>query len=630
MEVAAFLFCVGLGLLVLGALFRISKWRQGRRDGEVAAPWVLARRYFVDVHDVVSRDVYVARMHVLAAGGFVASLMLLAVAVVFGDGSRPLLAMGGIAAFLMGCGGVLAGIRRYTSVRPSRVSAGAYDLLPIALIGLSAFLCLTFWASWFEVQVEWWGAPEVLVLAGGIFGIMFLLPGMVIGPMRHAFAGAAHLIFHPRQERFEDQLAATGLRWVDLTADRIGAGSANDFRWQQLLSFDACVQCGRCEDVCPAHAAGAPLNPKKLIFDLWASSIGPKTDKGYRGNRDAGGEQVRQQTTDALIATDSILREETIWACTTCRACVEACPMLIEHVDSIVDIRRFQTLHLGQVPGKGTEALTNLRETDTVSGKRLEHRDRWATDLNIPQIAEGQEVEVLLWLGEASFDVRGQRTLRALIRILRAANVNFATLGKLEADVGDLARRLGDEATFQDLAARNVDALSRFSFDTIVTADPHVLQALGKEYSFLEAEFPVRHHTQFVHSLVQTGRLTVEALEPKSVTYHDPCYLGRYNGEYDAPRELLRLVGVDLQEMPRSRQKSFCCGWGGGAAYTDIASEIRVPDLRMQEVHETGASLVAVACPNCALMFDGVAEKNADVIDVIELVDMALPTGMGQ
>ena len=299
--------------------------------------------------------------------------------------------------------------------------------------------------------------------------------------------------------------------------------------------------------------------------------------------------------------------------------------MLIEHVDAVVDIRRFQTMHLGQVPGKGAEALMNLRESDTVSGKALEQRNQWATDLAIPQIEEGQEVEVLLWLGEASYDTRGQRTLRALVRILKAAEVSFASLGLLEADSGDLARRLGDEATYQALAKRNIETLHRFAFGQIVTADPHVLQALGKEYAEYGASFPVQHHTQYVLSLVSSGRLTLAKLDAQQVTYHDPCYLGRYNGEYDAPRQLLGEVGLDIAEMERNRSSSFCCGWGGGAAFTDIESDVRMADLRMQQAAETQAGAVAVACPNCALMFDGVADKRADVVDVIELVELALP-----
>lgn len=592
--------------------------------GESVRWWLLARRYFVDVHDIVSRDLYVARIHVLAAGGFVASLLLLLLVMLFGSGSKLLLLVGALAAVLVGLGGLVAAYRRYTAMRPSRVSAGAYDLLPLALIAFSVFLSTAFIPALLEVEFAWMTLPGVMVLTAGVFGVGFLLPGMAIGPMRHAFAGATHLVFHPRQERFADKYSATGLRLADLNSERIGVGEAADFRWQQLLSFDACVQCGRCEDVCPAHAAGAPLNPKKLIFDLWASSTGPGSDEHYRGTRGTGSEVVRHQRSADLIASDSLLRADTIWACTTCRACVEACPMLIEHVDSIVDIRRFQTMHLGQVPGKGGEALVNLRETDTVSGKVLEVRDQWATDLAIPQIQEGQEVEVLLWLGEASFDTRGQRTLRALVRILKAAKVSFASLGPLEADVGDLARRLGDEATFQALARGNMRTLRRFTFGQIVTADPHVLQALGKEYAEIGLAVSVSHHTQYVHSLLLSGRLPLKTLESQKITYHDPCYLGRYNGEYNAPRQLIREVGLDVTEMERNKSKSFCCGWGGGAAFTDIESEARMPNLRMQQADETYAAVVAVACPNCAVMFDGVTDKKAKIIDVIELVELAL------
>ncbi len=438
--------------------------------------------------------------------------------------------------------------------------------------------------------------------------------------MRHAFAGALHLAFHPRPERFEENGIASHLRPIDLDEGKPGAETTADFTWKQLLSFDACVQCGRCEAVCPAHAAGAPLNPKKLIFDLWAASSGPGHSQGYAGQafeRAAAG-NTRTSTHDSVIG--SLVQNETLWACTTCRACVHECPMMIEHVDAVIDLRRFQTLERGATPGKGPEALETLALTDTLCGKPLASRMDWAADLDLALACERGEFDVLLWLGEGAFELRSQRTLRALVKILRAADVDFAVLGEEELDCGDTARRLGDEAVFQDLARRNIGNLARYGFSRIVTPDPHAFHCLKNEYPALGGRYDVVHHTSLLASLIDQGRIPLAPVDIGPLTYHDACYLGRYNGEIEVPRKILEALGIDLREMHLSRMQSFCCGGGGGAAITDVPSRQRIPDLRMSQAKETGATAVAVACPNCAVMLEGVTGDRLDVTDLAELV----------
>lgn len=294
--------------------------------------------------------------------------------------------------------------------------------------------------------------------------------------------------------------------------------------------------------------------------------------------------------------------------------------MMIEHVDAVIDLRRFQTLELGATPGKAAGVLEELKATDNPGGHPLSRRLDWAVDLSLPILADKGRCDVLLWLGDGAFDLRTQRSLRALVLLLRRAGIDFAVLGPEELDCGDVARRLGDEATFQDLARRNVSTLRRYAFSRIVTADPHALHTLRHEYKPFGLDIQVIHHTAFLLDLLQAGKLTVTAANGTSVTYHDPCYLGRYNGEIDAPRALLDAIGVERVEMERSGLRSSCCGGGGGAPLTDVAGKRRIPDVRMDHARATGAATVAVACPNCALMLEGVVGPRPQVAEIAELV----------
>lgn len=302
--------------------------------------------------------------------------------------------------------------------------------------------------------------------------------------------------------------------------------------------------------------------------------------------------------------------------------------MLIEHVDAIVDLRRGLNLTRGEVPGKAAEMLANLRETETQGGHALAARYNWAIDLGVETAEAGKPVDLLLYAGEGAYDMRYQRTLRALVKSLKAAKSDFAVLGSQERDTGDTARRLGDEATFQMLAKRNVEMLSTLSFKRIVTADPHVLHSLRNEYPAFGGRYTVIHHTALLAELVDVGKLRLgKPAEARLLTYHDPCYLGRYNGETEAPRKLLRQLGFDIREMQRSGLKSRCCGGGGGAPLTDIQGKQRIPDIRMGDVREVGAQVVAVACPQCTSMLEGVAGDRPEVLDIAELVAAGLEVG---
>jgi Fe-S oxidoreductase len=628
MTLPGFIIITAFALAFTGCGACFMRWRRGRAaglDGSWRDLLQFPRRYLRDVHDVMVRDRPAARMHVASAGGLVAAIGLAWAVHVFGVAVWPVSALLVVSGAVVAAGAVLDLRRRKAGAE--RLSGGLYGLMPHALFAFGVFNVVAALPLLGLLRPIDWASPLGVALAAlGVFGTAFLIAAGAIGPMRHAFAGALHLAYHPRPERFNGTDSATAAKPLDLTGDKLGAERVGDFTWRQLISFDACVQCGRCELACPAYAAGAPLNPKKFIFDLAAAS-GSGGERDYAGRGHPGLElrpDFRAEPNAPLLGIGGRIAEDTLWACTTCRACVEECPMLIEHVDAVLDLRRFETLERGATPSGGALLLERLSETDTQAGRELGSRLDWASDLDLPIAREQGRFEVLLWLGEAAFDLRGQRTLRALVEVMRAAHVDFAVLAEEELDVGDVARRLGDEAQFQSLARRNIETLAKYQFTRIVTNDPHVLHVLKNEYAALGGDYHVAHHTTFAASLLQQGKLALAAAPARRVTYHDPCYLGRYNDEFEAPRALIDALGLERVEMDRSRARSFCCGAGGGAAVTDVPSRERIADLRMAEAVGTGASAVAAACPNCALMLDGATGPRLEVIDVIELLAAAL------
>jgi Fe-S oxidoreductase len=620
------LLFAALGLGVLGALRRVAMWRRGRASKVDLLGGLLAmpKRYMVDLHHVVARDKYIANTHVATAGGAVASIILALLVHGFGLHNRIL----GYALLLMTAvmfvGAIFVYRRRLNP--PSRLSKGPWMRLPKSLMAfsLSFFLITLPVAGILPEDFGGWVLAAILAV-GVLWGVSELFFGMTWGgPMKHAFAGALHLAWHRRAERFGGG-RSTGLKPLDLTDPQapLGVEKPKDFTWNQLLGFDACVQCGKCEAACPAFAAGQPLNPKKLIQDMVVGLAGG-TDAKFAGSPYPGKAIGEHGGNPHQPIVNGLVDAETLWSCTTCRACVEECPMMIEHVDAIVDMRRHLTLEKGATPNKGAEVLDNLIATDNPSGFAPGGRMNWAADLNLSLLSEKKTVDVLFWVGDGAFDMRNQRTLRAFVKVLKAANVDFAVLGLEERDSGDVARRLGDEATFQVLAKRNIQTLNKYSFKRIVTCDPHSFHVLKNEYGAFGGNYLVQHHSTYMNELIGGGALNLGQHKGSSVTYHDPCYLGRYNGEYEAPREVLRALGIEVKEMQRSGFRSRCCGGGGGAPITDIPGKQRIPDMRMDDIRETGAELVAVGCPQCTAMLEGVVEPRPMIKDIAELVADAL------
>ncbi|WP_249422298.1 (Fe-S)-binding protein [Marinomonas lutimaris] len=619
-----------LVLAGIGAVRRMNLWRAGQAEKVDILAGLLAmpKRYLHDLHHVVERDKYMSRTHVATGGGFVLAMVLVLFVHLFGVKSE-ILAWALLAALvLMFCGALFVYKRRMNP--PSRLSKGPWMRLPKSLLTFSiTFFVLTLPAA--GILPEGTGG-WILTLVLSVLILMSLsemLFGMTWGgPMKHAFAGALHLAFHRRSERFGGG-RSTGLKPVDfgdgVTIKEVhGVAKPTDFKWNQLLGFDACVQCGRCEAVCPAFAAGQPLNPKKLIQDMVVGFAGG-TDEKYAGSPYPGVEVGNAKGAPDQIITNGLISSDTLWSCTTCRACVEECPMMIEHVDAIVDMRRFLTLEKGETPNKGAQVLENIIATDNPNGYSPASRTHWAADQNLNVMKDVKQADVLFWVSDGAFDMRSQRILRSFVKLMKAANVDVAILGDEELDSGDVARRLGDDAAFQSLAKRNLATLSKYSFKTIVTTDPHAFHCLKNEYGDFGSDalkgVEVLHHTTFLNRLIKEGRFNLSPLQGGSkVTYHDPCYLGRYNGEYEAPRELLASLGIEVAEMERSRYRSRCCGGGGGAPITDIPGERRIADMRMEDVISTGADMVAVGCQQCTAMLEGVVEPRPVVKDIAEIL----------
>jgi Fe-S oxidoreductase len=400
---------------------------------------------------------------------------------------------------------------------------------------------------------------------------------------------------------------------ADETLTTYGATDVGDLTWKQLLDGYTCTECGRCTASCPANTTGKLLSPKKIIVDIRARTM----EKAAPATGQASDRRL----------LDTFITEQELWACTTCMACVQECPVMIEHVDAIVDLRRGLVLNESRFPDELKVTFANLERNYTPWGFGHATRADWAEGLNIPRMADAPDAEVLFWVGCAgAYDARYRKVTQAFARLMQMAGVKFAILGTEEKCTGDPARRMGNEYLAQSLITENVAVLNRYNVKKIVVTCPHCLQSLGKEYRQFGGEYEVVHHTVFLRGLVEEGRLRVPAARTAAVTFHDPCYLGRYNDEYDAPRALVDAVAASQVEMPRSRDRSFCCGAGGGRMWMEEHEGKRVNIERTEEALATGAHTVATGCPFCMTMLtDGVkAKEQAEAVAVKDVAELLL------
>lgn len=587
--------------------------------------------------------------------------------------------------------GVLLAARR-RALRVDRLHYAATEFAPLIVLGLlviQGYLLEALrihatrdpWApyspvGWLVSQLFWSTsepATRALHFVVWWFHTITVMTVIALAPYSkffHIIASSVNLYFKPRARpagalKFEGDIAAIMERGEEVS---FGLSSLKDYSWKELLDLDACTSCGRCQEVCPAYGSGKSLSPKWMILDsrnhmldLQArGEMTPKNDPvpaalrkfdetllgGFLAQANAGNagsfraqnslvqEAVRSLPLplEARIAGD-VMDQSVFWSCNTCMACVEACPVGINHVDQIVENRRNMVLMHGELPSEAQATLRKLENQGNPFGDPS-GRTAWYQGLGVRELHPGDSVDYLYWVGCVSaFDPRKQKIAQALVKIMQRAGLNFGVLGKFEKCSGDPARRIGDENLYQSLAKENIATLKNVQCKTIVANCPHCFNTLKNEYPQLEGgeapRYRVLHHSQLIQELLHSDQLGNLTHSKDAFTFHDPCYLGRVNGEYEAPRESLVKIGVSITEMDRHKNKAMCCGAGGGHFWYDMKVGQRVNVQRVDQAAATGAHKIATACPFCMqMMEDGVKltdrESNMTVRDIAEVVAAAL------
>lgn len=470
-----------------------------------------------------------------------------------------------------------------------------------ALPGASAAGALLAWlglagASGYGLfAASWWGH----------LGLMLTFRVYVpLSRLLHIFAAPANVFFADLGPR--GRLKDCDVE--DESADHFGVVRADEFTWRQLLDFYACMECGRCQDNCPAFNTDKPLSPKKVVVDLKRDFM----PYGLKILKLAKTPAVKEE---GVGLAGPVVSDDELWACTTCMACVEHCPVSVEHVNKVVDLRRDLVLNEGRVPHELNAAMNGVERNNNPYGLPSSDRMKWANGLDVPVFGKGAEAENCLWVScLGSYDDRGQRVAKAMVKLLGAAGVSYAVLGEEEGCCAEAFRRLGHEYLYKMKLEENAATFAQYGVKRLITTCPHCYNTFKNEYAALGCELEVYHHTEFLRGLIDEGKLKAGAATPEAVAYHDSCYLGRYNRLYDAPRELLRAAGAETVEFEKHRAYAFCCGAGGGRMWLEETLGKRINVERAEQAVATGAPAVAVACAYCLTMLDdGLKDLGAGV-----------------
>jgi Fe-S oxidoreductase/nitrate reductase gamma subunit len=653
-----------LGIFIYAIYHRFRLWKVGKPDKRWDNPgkriWDFIVVGIVDglFHRRFFREPYPGIIHFLIFAG--AGILLVGTALDVIDhyvfhfvaggvylGLSFALDLGGV---MMLVGVVMAVIRRYIQ-KPERLNTVLDNAVVLTLIfvvvvtgffvegfrmliatphGLSQpeFYSHPEWSMWsfvgYFIASFFAGLPEGTRL-GWYIGLWWFHTALSLGAIFYvcfAFDKLTHIIVSPVNVFFKSSRPKGALAPINIEeAETFGVSKIEDFTWKQLLDLDACTDCGRCQDRCPAYLTGKPLSPRKVVQDLKAHLLERSSAllaAKVATATDGGGVK-------ALIG--EVILEDELWSCTTCRACQEICPVFVEHIDKIVDMRRSLVLEQAKIPETGEAALRCIETRGhSCRGTTLTRTD-WTSGSDIKLMSDDSNVDILYYVGcAAALEDRSMKVAVAMGKVLKAAGVKFAILGPEETCCGEPARRLGNEYLFQMQAMKNIELFKNYNVKRIVTTCPHCFNTIKNEYPQFGGEFDVVHHTQFIAELLKQGKIKPASMSDGRLTYHDSCYLGRHNDIYDAPRQVLASVSLSrLLEMKHARRDGFCCGGGGGRYWMEERIGKRISEERIEHVIETKADIVATACPYCLQMFEDAikakaVEESLKALDVAELL----------
>ncbi len=458
-------------------------------------------------------------------------------------------------------------------------------------------------SSYLFLKVSWW--LHII----NVFAFILYVPR---SKYMHMFMGPINIAL--QSDRVKSYMKTVNLE----TAETFGVTTLKDMSWKDLLDGFACIDCGRCTDYCPAAQTGKELSPKMIITKM--------RDELFL----EGSKKLKDPDYQIPPLMESVFVDDEIWSCTTCGACMEVCPVLNEHIPKIIGLRQSRVLMEAKFPEVFNQFFKNLETNSNPWGFGSSTRGDWTDGLNVRKISDHPDAEVLYWVGCAgSFDDRNKKVTEAMITILNKTGINYAVLGNEEKCCGDPARRAGNEYLFQMMAQENIEILMKYGIKKIVTTCPHGLNIFKNEYNDIaklngiDFKMPeIIHHSQFINNLITNGKLNINKVEGKDVTFHDPCYLGRHNNIYKDPRSVIKFAGLNLKEMKNSKNHSFCCGGGGSLMWAEEDQGERINHVRTDEILKTGTDTVCTSCPFCTTMLtDGIKDKEKE--DQVKVKDIA-------
>jgi Fe-S oxidoreductase/nitrate reductase gamma subunit len=675
-SLAPFIFYpLGLGaviIIVYALMKRIKLWKMGKPEKRTDNLGKRISTFIVEVivdgifHKRFLRDIYPGIMHFLL---FIGGILLLigtgldvinhyVVNFLYGGVYLGVSFAADFGGLMMLVGAGMAIVRRYVQ-KPERLNTIWDDgivLSLIVIVVLTGYFLEGFrmlgatpgelaqpefyshpeWSIWsfggYAIAVLFSGLPEGSRLAG--YNVLYWFHAIIaFGAIYYvcfSFSKLTHIIVSPINAFLKTSRPKGALSPINLeAAEFFGVGKIDNFTWKQLLDLDACTNCGRCQDRCPAHLSGKPLSPRKIIQDLkvhWLETAnGRKKTAAEKTDTTQNGETPQKK----LIG--EVILEDQLWACTTCRACQDICPVFVEHIDKIIDMRRNSVLEQARVPETGETVLKCIEDRGHTCRGTTATRTEWIQGLDIKLLADDSNVDLVMWVGCApALEARSMKVAIATAKILKKAGINFAILGEEESCCGEPARRLGNEYLFQTQATRNIELLNSHNVKRIVTICPHCFNTIKNEYPQFGGNYEVLHHTLLIKELIDKGQISPVSQSDWKLTFHDSCYLGRHNDIYAEPRDILEHVNKSkIVEMERSRQNGFCCGGGGGRFWMEERIGKRISEMRVEQIMSTGAQVVASACPYCLQMFeDAIKAKEAQdslkALDISEIVEASL------